>query len=161
MRAFTKIRFVVAALVAFALAPFSAHAQFVGGNATLSATTVSSNVALPANTETYPYAMIVPAEGSSNEVFYKLGMTSAITAATTSPALPSGGVCVNVGPNGYVAAITGTSTATVRISQVTLCPMFSGGSGGGGGGGGEGAVYGPTAVGSAAANPSGSRGWHG
>ena len=199
MRTFTKIRFVVATLVALALAPFSAHAQFVGGNATLSAGTVSSNVALPANTVTYPYVLIVPAEGSSNEVFYKLGLSSSVVATTSGPALPAGGVCINSGPNTYLAGITGSSTTTVRVTQVTLCPIYSGGAGAGGGGGGGtssnfssafpsvgtavgfsngtnmvpglvdgsgylevnvkaggaggGAVYGPTAVGSATANP--------
>jgi hypothetical protein len=102
-----------------------AEAQSVGGAASISATTTSANVALPVSTATYPSVVLSPAPGTSQEMFYALG-GAAVAATVASPALPAGGICVNVGPNTYIAAITASSTATLRITQVTTCPIFSG-----------------------------------
>lgn len=122
------------------LASSAANAQSIGGNASISATGTSSNVALPASTSAYPSAIIAPAYAAATEVFYALGGSTvaavATSGATQSPALPTGGICLNLGPNGYIAAITGGTAATVRITQLSTCASFSGGSGGSGGGGG-------------------------
>jgi hypothetical protein len=117
-----------------------AHAQAIGGNTSIAATTTSANVALPSSTSKWPSVLIAPATGTSVEVFYAIGGSSvaaiSTSGSTQSPSLPSGGICVNVGPNTYVAAITASSTANIRITQLSTCAIFSGGSGGSGGGGG-------------------------
>jgi hypothetical protein len=118
------------------LAAIPAFGQGIGGNASLSVTTASSRVALPAAKATYPSAIVAPAAGSTQEVFYALG-DSTVAATTSSPSLPSGGICIaNLGPATNVAAITATGTATVRITQVSACfPFAAGGVSTGGGGG--------------------------
>lgn len=98
-----------------------ASAQRIGGSASISVTGTSSNVAFPANTQIYPFVFLAPAIGSTQEIFYITG-NSMVTATTSSPALPANGICINVGPDTNVAAITSTSTATLRITQVTTCP---------------------------------------
>jgi hypothetical protein len=99
----------------------AASAQSIGGNASISATSTSSRVALPANTQPYPFVVIAPASaGVTAEVFYALGGAS-VVATLTSPALPAGGICLNVGPNTNIAAIT-SGTASVRITQLSVCP---------------------------------------
>ena len=115
-------RLLLAAFVVLGLAG-SSVAQTIGGNASLSVTTSTSRVALPAVVGNYPAVLIQPVVGTTVEVFFKLGDVT-VTATTSSPTLPSGGVCLNVGPATYVAAITGASTATVRITQLTQCPPF-------------------------------------
>ena len=104
----------------------AASAQSIGGNASISATGTSSAAQLPANVQPYPFVLIAPAAGVSTEVFYALGGSSvaaiATPGATQSPALPPNGICLNVGPNTYVAAITGGTAASVRITQLTVCP---------------------------------------
>ena len=123
------IKHLVAALM-FGAAAFTASAETIGGNASLSVTVATSNVALPASTATYPAVIIAPAPGTSQEVFYAFGKTSATAATLTSPSLPSGGMCfANVGSNAYVAAITASSTAMLRITQLTQCPQQYAGSG--------------------------------
>lgn len=116
----------------------AALAQTVGGNVSLSVSGTSSNVQLPSQTGSngtrYPLLMVVPAPGSTQEVFYALGGVS-VAAVTSGPALPPEGICLSPGQNTYLAGITATSTATLRITQVTTCPMSAYGSGGGGGGG--------------------------
>ena len=121
--------FIRACCVLLALAS-PALAQGIGGNASISASGSSARVAIPAAASKYPALLIAPATGTGIEVFYKLG-DSTVTAATTDPALPSGGICVQAGPNTYVAAVTGGSSATVRITQLSTCTLFSGGGGGG------------------------------
>jgi hypothetical protein len=105
-----------------------ACAQSIGGNASISATGTSSSVQLPANTPSYPAVIIAPATGVTTEIFYALGNSSvaaiATPGATQSPSLPPNGICVNVGPNTYVAAITGGTAASVRITQLSTCPPF-------------------------------------
>ena len=111
-----------------------AEAETIGGNASLGVTSVSGNVALPASVVAYPAVLIEPAAGTSVEVFYKLDLGSFTAATLSSPALPPGGVCFNnVGSSkGYLAAITASGSATLRITQLTQCPgQVSGSSGGG------------------------------
>ncbi len=102
----------------------TALAQSIGGNASLSVTSTSANVALPVATSQYPALMIVPSPTTTAEVFYALGGSS-VTAATTSPSLPAGGICLaNAGAsNTYLAAVTAASTATLRITQLSQCPQ--------------------------------------
>lgn len=100
-----------------------AAAQSIGGAASLSVTSITGSVQLPASTSTYPFAMITfPPGAAGTEVFYALGGSS-VAATTSSPSLPAGGLCINVGPNGYLAAITAASTATLRITQFAACPL--------------------------------------
>lgn len=105
------------------LAVTAAFAQAIGGNATINVTATSSNVQLPANLQNYPVVLLVQAPGSTQEVFFALGTTNAVAATTSSPAVPQTvGTCVNVGPNGWIAAITAQATATLRVTQMTNCP---------------------------------------
>src|SRR5271163_258743 len=117
----------ILAALFFGLSITAALAQSIGGNASINASSTSSRVALPANTTNYPSAIIAPAFGVSAEIFYALGgasVTAISTAgATQSPALPPGGICLNVGPNTFVAAIAATA-ASVRITQLNTCTGF-------------------------------------
>jgi hypothetical protein len=118
------MRRVLFALLAILCLQVDALAQSIGGNASLSVTTTTSNVALPVSGASYPALMIVPAIGTSTEVFYTVGNANTLAALTTSPSLPSGGICFpSVGPNTYVAAITATGSATLRLTQMTQCPQ--------------------------------------
>ena len=99
----------------------TASAQSIGGNASISATSTSSRIQLPANTIPYPDIVIAPAAGVTTEIFYALGNSSVVATLNTSPALPSAGICINVGPNTFVAAIAATA-ASVRITQLSVCP---------------------------------------
>jgi hypothetical protein len=105
-----------------------AAAQSIGGNASIAVTSTTGNVQMPADLQKYPFALLEYGVGaSSQEVFYKLGVDNTVAAvatsgATQSPALPAAGICVVLGPNGWIAAITATSTATLRITQLSVCP---------------------------------------
>jgi hypothetical protein len=63
---------------------------------------------------------------ATNEIFYALGGASvaavATAGATQSPVLSPGGICVNVGPATYVAAVTATNPSVLRITQLSVCP---------------------------------------
>jgi hypothetical protein len=122
------VRKILTSALFLVLSITAASAQSIGGNASISATGTSSSVQLPASTPSYPAVIIAPASGVSTEIFYALGGSSAVAVATAgatqSPALPPNGICVNVGPNTYVAAITGGTAASVRITQLTVCPPF-------------------------------------
>ena len=146
-----------ALLLAALLFHSPAEAQSIGGNASLTAGTTSSQVALPTSTSlAFQSLLIVPAPGAASEVFYQFGTDSSVEATDSSPALPPGGMCVNsVGNAKNLAAKTDSGSVTLRLTLVPTCTPFSGagGYGGGGGGGGGGAVYGNTAVGSSLANP--------
>lgn len=116
-------RTLLAAALALALAA-PATAQSVVGNASLGVSALSARVALPAGSSSSPYLMIRPtSSGSNSEVFYQLG-TSAVAAVTSGPALPPSGICLNVGPNTHLAAITAAGTAGLRLTRLTLCPPF-------------------------------------
>lgn len=104
-----------------------AKAQAIGGNASLSVTSSSSRVAFPADTHKYPSALVAPAFGASAEIFYKLGDGTVAAVVNTSPSLPTGGICIAIGSNADIAAIAATAQ-TVRITQLSTCPAFSGGS---------------------------------
>lgn len=140
-----RLKAIMAVLAALLLPLSPAMAQGVGGNISLTATTSSARVAFPADRSRFPAVVLAPAFGAAQEIFYRLG-DGTVVAATTSAALPSGGICLNVGPNADVAAITSTGTAVMRITQLSSCTFFSGGSGGGGGGGG-GAITSPLGAG--------------
>lgn len=116
-------------ILATAIAAAPAVAQNIGGNASLSVTTASSNVAIPSTNKTqYPSVILAPSPGTTAEIFYNFGTTSSVAATTSSPALPAGGICVNIGPATYVAAITATGSGTLRITQISGCTSFSGAS---------------------------------
>lgn len=124
-------RFLLSLLVIAGLSA-PAHAQQIGGAATLTATSTSSEVALPALTSSYPALLISPAPGTTTETFYAFGKNSSVTATTSSPALPPGGMCFsNVGPNTNLAAITASGSATLRLTQLSQCPQLYGNGGGG------------------------------
>ena len=117
-------RFLVLALLVVSLGAVKvAAAQSIGGNVSIAATTSSANVQLPANTVTYPFVFLAPAVGATVELFYALGTSNAVTASNTSPALPAAGICLAVGPNSWVAGIAGSGTGTLRITQMSTCPL--------------------------------------
>ncbi len=112
-------RLLIAAVLAASSLP--CFGQTIGGNASLTAGTTTSSVALPASVTAYPALLIQPATGATVEAFYALGVGSA-TATLTSAALPSIGICINVGPNNYFAGITAATTSIIRLTQLTVCP---------------------------------------
>jgi hypothetical protein len=143
----------------------------VGSPGTLSATTTTSNLALPANG-----SIVEIANGGSVPVYVNLGVGSGTTATLSSMMIPKGQTAfLAVGSNTYIAGITGSSTASVTVTVGNLAAISGGGGGGNvtitaplgtqtgansvavicnsGCSGGGGAVYGPTAVGSTVANP--------
>lgn len=135
--------------------PVSSYADTPGGfrpitatsTATISATSSSS---APTNANNALQALVCNI--GTVEAFVAIG-PSTVT-ATTSGMSFSGGFCttLQLNPGNYLAAITATGTTTLRVTFASgHGPVAWSGSGGGGGGGG--AVFGPTAVGSAAANP--------
>ena len=120
-------------IVCAALACGSAHAQTIGGNASIVAGSTSANIELPQPTNGpagYPALLLEYAVGaSSEEIFYQIGTTSSVAAIVPSlpgtpgsPALSANGVCVNPGPNNWLAAITATGNATLRATQLSVCP---------------------------------------
>lgn len=139
------IRLLVFAFLWLAALPVAAEAQNFGAlNTTVSAVSTGSTSAQLAYTQSkYPSAIIMPAPGTSVEIFFALGGSSVAAAVPSPPStpgsvsLPSGGICVDIGPATYVAAITASGSATVRVLAVSGCTTFSGGSGGGGGSGGN------------------------
>lgn len=106
-----------------------AAAQVVGSNASIAATSTSANVQVPASAgPAAPFVLLEYGVGASaQEIFYALGIDNTVAAvaasgATQSPALPAAGVCLALGPNSWIAAITATATATLRITRMTVCP---------------------------------------
>jgi hypothetical protein len=119
-----KVRLPLYCATSALLVVTAALAQAIGGNASIAVSAVSSNVQMPASLTTYPVVLLTQAPGSTQEVFFALGTTNAVAATTSSPALPQTvGTCVNVGPNGWIAAVTASATATLRITQMTTCPV--------------------------------------
>lgn len=88
--------------------------------AALSVTASTGNVALPGG------ATMVLCNSGSNTIYYKFGVGSGTTAATTDIKLPIG-ICIAdaIGSNTYVAAITSTSTSTLDISGGSGLPAFA------------------------------------
>lgn len=106
-----------------------------GNGLTLSVSNTSSNVQLNACGSS-----VVLWNIGSTEVFFNLGAASStVAAAATSLSLPAGGgITLNTGRAPlYLAAITASSTSTLRIVQGNGAAAIgaAGGSGGGGGGG--------------------------
>lgn len=101
-------------------------------------------------TGTLPTGAVVVASnvGATNGAYCKLG-ASASTSDQLIP--PNSWFAFTVGANTQLTCITSTSTTTVNMVGGSGLPTGSGG--GGGGSGSSGAVFGPTAVGSANANP--------
>ncbi len=113
----------LAALVA--ASPAAAQTSLCG-NATLSVTTTTANVALPSTFAACPF--VVLKNDGPNEIFYKPGNTNAVTAVVTNYPLASGDiVLLQGGPATYVAAITSTSTSTLRVVQYATMPQFASG----------------------------------
>ena len=132
---------VVSASVSASIPGFPGSTQTTGTPFT--ATTGGVTGTLPAGTE-----VVVSNVGSTNGAFCKLG-ASASTSDQLIP--PQSWFGFTVGTNTQVTCITSTSTTTINMVGGSGLPTGSGG--GGGGGGSSGAVFGPTAVGSANANP--------
>ncbi len=110
-------------------------AEFAGftptGAASLAVTGSTGRVALP-NTDT---TVILQNTGTTN-LFFKLGSVT-VNAATTDYSLPSGySIAVQITTETHVAAITASSTTTLKVIQGTGTPQMTGGGGVGGGGGG-------------------------
>lgn len=113
------------ALMATALMATPVSAQTPTGNASLSVTGSPARVALPAWSASAPFVLIAPGAASTQEVFYKIGDVT-VTAATTDKAMPAGGICISTSSTQtHLSAITETSTATLRLTRFTVCPLFA------------------------------------
>jgi hypothetical protein len=169
-------RFAVAAVFVALASPVGAQwtpqnvavtGALLGATTSLAVSSSTANVALPGPANNL--AIILTNDGS-NEAFYQLGTSSGVTATTSSFPLPSGAtICVAANYNNtpptsvysYIAAITSSSTTTLRVTQASACPpMVVGGTFSGSiGPVTQGtvpwvdSVYGPTAAGSAASTP--------
>lgn len=111
----------------------------------ISVTTGGVTGTLPTNTG----QVVATNVGTTNGAYCALGAS-----ATTSSQYiaPNGGwFGFAISGDTQLTCITATSTTTVNLAGGSGLPTGTGG--GGGGGGSSGAVFGPTAVGSAAANP--------
>lgn len=109
------------------------------GNATLAASTSSANVALPVlGTEIITNTGTVTA-------YVKFGGASVTAATTDTPIAPSQTVVFNSGINVNIAAITGSSTATLTITSGSGWPNMAGGGGIGTGGAVNATITGPLA----------------
>jgi hypothetical protein len=89
------------------------------GQASISATTSSANVALATNSASSPAAttVIVTNQDATATVFVLLGTSNAVAVTTTTgmPIPPHGTVSLNIGANTYIAAI-GSATAVVGVT---------------------------------------------
>jgi hypothetical protein len=111
----------------------------------ISATTGGATGTLPAG------AVVVATNvGATNGAYCALG--AAATTASQYIAPNGGWFAFTVGVATQLTCATSTSTTTVNMTGGSGLATGTGGGGGGGSGGG-GAIYGPTAAGSAAANP--------
>jgi len=131
---------VVSASVSASITGFPGSAQTTGTPFT--ATTGGITGTLPAGTE-----VVVSNTGTTNTAFCKLGASASVG---DQPIPPNSWFGFTVGTNTQVTCITSASTTGINMVGGSGLPT---GSGGGGGGGSSGAVFGPTAVGSANANP--------
>lgn len=99
----------------------------VGSPGTLSASTTTSNLALPANG-----SIVEIANGGSVTAYINLGVGSGTTATTSSMAIPAGQtVFIFGGINTYIAGITASSTATLTVTVGNPAAVSGGGGGGG------------------------------
>jgi hypothetical protein len=89
------------------------------GQASISATTSSANVALPTTGASSPIAttVVVTNQDASATAFVLLGTSNAITVTTTTgmPVPPHGSVTLFIGGNTFIAAI-GSAAATVGVT---------------------------------------------
>lgn len=107
-------------------------ALYPSAGASLSVTSSSSRVALP-NTAPLATSLWLMNDGAT-EAFYAFG-SATVAATTSSPPIPAGSCqAVDSGKQPYIAAITASSTTTLRLIQGTGMP--GGGCGGSSGGGG-------------------------
>lgn len=132
---------VVSASVSASITGFPGTTQTTG--TPIAVTTGGVTGTLPAGAE-----VVASNVGATNGAYCKLGAS-----ATTSDQLipPNSWFGFTVGTNTQLTCITSTSTTTVNMVGGSGLPTGSGG--GGGGSGSSGAVFGPTAAGTAAANP--------
>lgn len=116
----------IAAALAAALWAAPAPAQSVVGSANaITVTTSSANAQVTADRKSFPVVVIMPAVGTNVEIFYALGQDNTVTATTgaTNQVVPPGGMCIGLGPNSWIAAIS-TGSATLRITQMSTCPVL-------------------------------------
>ena len=114
----------ITALGLLILTAGAANAQFAGitpcAAKSLALTTSTGNVALSGCGPTMILYNI-----TSQEAYYNLGTTSAVTATTSSYYIPGGGFVVLQIPTNsswYLAGITPTSTSTLKAVQGTAKP---------------------------------------
>lgn len=132
-----RCKMLIAALLA-ALLPAAAHAQatqpgclqsgvpctsiagfFATSSTTLSASTVSSNVAFPA----LGANLIATVQNAGAVPAYVLAGNSSVIATTSNTPVPAGGtILMAVGLNTNIAAITASSTATLTVTVGTGQP---------------------------------------
>jgi hypothetical protein len=81
--------------------------------------------------------LVVLTNNGSNDLYYKLGTSNAVTAASTDNLLAVGhSISVGVGSNTYISAISPGGASTLAVMGGTGgSPSLSGGGGGGGSGG--------------------------
>lgn len=124
--------------LALALAPIrEVHAQSAPGTgfapttaAALSVSNASNNVALPANGQ-----VVWLFNTGTVTAYFKLGATSAVTAAITDiPLRPGVGILIPNSPGAYVAAITSSSTTSLDVIGGFGIPYFGFSAAAGGGG---------------------------
>ena len=118
-----------------------------GNFATLTSAGTSGSVALPAGTT------VAFQNTGTTTVSCTLGVGSAVATANEIQVPASSTVFVTPGSNTFGACIDQTGSTSNTIVLAGGSGLGTGFGGGGGGGGSSGAVFGPTAVGSANANP--------
>jgi hypothetical protein len=129
---------ILSAFILWLLFASVAFAQGIGATKDIAVPSGSGSFAfqLTGALFTYPSLLIVPAIGTTTEIRWVSGPNSGALANATSPVLPPGGVCYAPGSsNQYISFYGVTVSATVHITQVTLCPPgigFAASSGGGG-----------------------------
>ena len=108
--------------------PFSV----VGSSTPITTGASSGNTAIPATS-----TLAVLTNNGSNDLYYKLGTSNAVTATSTDNLLAAGrSISVGVGTNTYIAAISPGGASTLYVVGGTGgSPSLSGGGGGSGGGG--------------------------
>ncbi len=126
------LRLALMALLAFG-GPAVAQTFQSLGSTSLAVTSASGSVALPAGNFGGNITLL---NVGSVEAFVAFGPNT-ITATTANESVPGGGArCFGITNQTFLAAITSSSTTTLRVSQGSgPCDVSMGGSGGGGGGG--------------------------
>jgi hypothetical protein len=91
------------------------------GTTTLSASSVSSNVALPASGSNLTVLVV---NGGSVTGYVALGTSNSVVATTSSvPILPGASIALVQGTNTYLAGITASGTAALTITSGTGVPQ--------------------------------------